>query len=367
MQGIGRDDTDLRVTVETDIATAGPDSGVQRAADAAAASARALSAAGYPPRHLSVTSTESGELVLVARLGPKPGAPVQPPPALPPAPTREASRAQTVGRLAIGLALGLVLGFLGLPRLELPAFTPPAVEPAPVPTAFDSRPQLAQDVPAATNVPAAISPAFLLPTVEPATPIPAATATPTPLFANELTRPIAGWPNDPNGTAWFGGSDYRLFARDSTHFVATGVPLPHPVQDVKLVAQFHKTGGPAGGGYGLIVRDQSPSSERDGRNQAGEYLVLEVGDNGEIGIWQRDQTRWMDVLPWQRSEAVNHDRVPNIISVTTHGETMELQVNSQIVAQVTYDQLPASGGVGIFVGGDLNEVALDWLRIDDAN
>jgi hypothetical protein len=133
------------------------------------------------------------------------------------------------------------------------------------------------------------------------------------------------------------------------------------------MAQFHKTGGPAGGGYGLIVRDQSPSSERDGRNQTGEYLVLEVGDRGEIGIWQRDQTTWMDVLSWRRSEAVNHDRVPNVITVTQRGEALEFQVNSQIVAQLTYDRLPMAGGVGIFVGGDLNEVALDWLRIDDAN
>jgi hypothetical protein len=134
-----------------------------------------------------------------------------------------------------------------------------------------------------------------------------------------------------------------------------------------LTGQFHKTGGPAGGGYGLIVRDQSPSAERDGRNQGGDYLVLEVGDRGDIGIWQRDQTRWVDVVPWQHSDAVNLDLYTNVITVNTHGQTLDFWVNNQIVAHVLYDALPATGGVGIFVGGDLNEVALDSLRIENAD
>jgi hypothetical protein len=41
-----------------------------------------------------------------------------------------------------------------------------------------------------------------------------------------------------------------------------------------------------------------------------------------------------------------------------------LEVNGQIVAVVSYDNLPSTGGVGVFVGGDLNEVALERLRID---
>jgi len=321
----------------------------QRAADAVT---RALSAAGYEPRHLSVTTSESGELVLVARLDPEARVP-------PPAPAP--SRTSTLARLAIGLSLGLVLGFLGLPRLDLPALNPPPAEPAPVPTAFDTRPAPGQE---ATILPARILPTLAPPTVAPATPTPAPKATPVPLFADELTQPLAGWPNDPHGTAWFGGSGYRLYARDADRFVATGVPLGHPLQDVKLTAQFRKMGGPPGGGYGLIIRDQSPPSERDGRNQTGQYLVVEVGDRGDIGIWQRDQTRWIDVVPWQHSDAVNPAGVPNVVGVTTRGESLELQINSQIAAQVTYDKLPRAGGVGIFVGGDLNEVVVEWLRID---
>ena len=65
MQGIeaGAENVEPRVTIEADGASA-RNRRVQRAADAASSVSRALSAAGYEPRHLSVTSSDSGELVL---------------------------------------------------------------------------------------------------------------------------------------------------------------------------------------------------------------------------------------------------------------------------------------------------------------
>jgi hypothetical protein len=34
------------------------------------------------------------------------------------------------------------------------------------------------------------------------------------------------------------------------------------------------------------------------------------------------------------------------------------------VANFRHDGLPPEGGVGIFVGGDLNEVSLEWLIVE---
>ena len=45
-------------------------------------------------------------------------------------------------------------------------------------------------------------------------------------------------------------------------------------------ATFRKTGGPPGGGYGLVIRDQGPAP-RDGVNQNDEAYVMEAGDQGE--------------------------------------------------------------------------------------
>jgi hypothetical protein len=324
MQGIDADSDTSRLTLES---SAPGNPTVQRAAQDASVVARALSSAGYETRHLSVTYSETGDLVLVARLDHH---------------TPSSNRSSVMTRLAIGVILGVVLGFFGLPRLEL---------------AGSSAPRTADAVPTPVLVPQIVTADRPTPIVVP---------TPGPLVSvGPFNTPIRGWINDPTGTAWFASGVYHLYARDSGHFVATGVPLNQPLRGARLSAQFHKLGGPSGGGYGLIFRDQSATSERDGRNQSGAYLVAEVGDRGDIGVWQREQDRWIDIVPWTRSDAVHADRQPNALTVITSGFTVQVQVNGMLVADFNYDRLPPGGGVGIFTGGDLNEVALDWLRIDN--
>jgi hypothetical protein len=146
--------------------------------------------------------------------------------------------------------------------------------------------------------------------------------------------------------------------------VAVDVPLAEPVTNVVVTAQFHKLSGPSGGGYGFMIRTQGEPSERDSRSQAGRFMVVEVGDQGDIGIWQREQTRWVDLLPWTHANAVHPGEEPNMLTLTTRGANLRFEVNGDPVADLTYNGLPTAGGVGIFVGGDLNEVALEWLRIE---
>jgi hypothetical protein len=50
--------------------------------------------------------------------------------------------------------------------------------------------------------------------------------------------------------------------------------------------------------------------------------------------------------------------------VTTRGPALTFVVNGTQVAELRYHGLPDDGGVGVFVGGDLNQVALEWLRIE---
>ena len=344
MQGIetDTDNTASRVTIDAD-GTSARHRGVQRAAEAASAVSRALSTAGYEPHHLSVTVSESGELVLIARIGDHQH--VQ-------APSR---RSAILTRLAIGLTLGVLLGFLGLPRLELPTRT---AAPAPAPTV----------------APPTIISARDLSTTNPDSQTPASQSQPTPapstggiLFEAPLTSPISGWTNQPAGPAWFASDGYHLLARDAGRFVATTVSLPRPVQDITMTATFHKVGGPQGGGYGLIVRDQSAPTQRDGRNQAGRFIVAEVGDRGDIGVWQRDDTQWIDILPWTHSDVIHADRAPNTLAITTHGPSLLFQVNGATLATLNYDKLPNSGNLGIFVGGDLNEVTVDRLQITNTD
>jgi hypothetical protein len=254
-----------------------------------------------------------------------------------------------VGRVAAGIVLGCLLGAVGLPRLELqlPPFSS-LLEASPVPAAIVVRQQ--------------VEPTATVPLV---TPVPTVAAPSAPrLLVAPGFGAVTQWPNDPEGTAWFANGEYHLYARKPGRFVAVGVPLPSPVGDVVVSAQFHKVGGPPGGGYGVIIRDQSAVSEHDGRSQAGQYLTLAVDDRGDFGVWQRDQTHWIDIVPWTHSGVVHLDTEANALVVSTHGTTLRFAVNGTVVADLAYEVLPATGGVGIFVGGDLNQVALEWLTIE---
>jgi hypothetical protein len=273
-----------------------------------------------------------------------------------------------MARILTGLVLGLVLGVIGLPRLDLPLpkLSPPGSAQQ-QPTAIPE-PQSARENTQPTPVrPTVNPPTAVPPTAVPPTAAPSPTRAPSAarvLFAERFVAPLPNWPHSPEANSWFADGAYRLFARDSGRFVAVGVPLAESVGDATLVAQFHKVRGPVGGGYGFIVRDQGVTSERDSRSQSGRYLALEVGDQGDIGVWQREQSRWIDVVPWTHSEAVHSGIEPNTLKVTTRGAALRFEVNGEVVADFTFTALPPAGGVGIIVGGDLNEVALEWLRIE---
>jgi hypothetical protein len=173
-----------------------------------------------------------------------------------------------------------------------------------------------------------------------------------------------GWLDNPPVAAWTDGA-YRLQARQATRFVAVSAPIDQPLTDVIVSATFRKTGGPPGGGYGLIVRDQGPSP-RDGINQSMSAYVLEAGDLGDIGIWRRDGDHWIDLVPWMHSASVRTGGSPNDLSVRAIGSRLIFTVNSVEVASAEDSNL-AAGSVGVFVGGDNNEVALDRYTVQVPN
>jgi hypothetical protein len=127
-----------------------------------------------------------------------------------------------------------------------------------------------------------------------------------------------GWPSSPEGAAYLTSGSYRLVPRQAGQFVAIGAPIADALGDVIVTASFHKLSGPPGGGYGIMVRDQSPAPQ-NGTNQDGQYYVLEIGDKGEVGIWRRDHDRWADLLPWQKSDAVKVGNATNELSVRAIG------------------------------------------------
>jgi hypothetical protein len=182
-----------------------------------------------------------------------------------------------------------------------------------------------------------------------------------PLIDMRFTTQPQGWLIKPPFATWSDGA-YRLAATAGPHFVAVQAPLQPASENVMIHATFRKTGGPPGGGYGIIVRHQN-GEPLDGSFQGGHYYVLEAADGGEVGVWRRDDDRWVDLLSWTHSDAVQTGNTSNQLSVQTIGTTLVFLVNGIEVTRQTDTALPSGGGVGIFVGGDGNEVAVDRFSL----
>jgi hypothetical protein len=113
------------------------------------------------------------------------------------------------------------------------------------------------------------------------------------------------------------------------------------------------------------LRDQEPA-KRDGANQSGQFYVFEVGDRGEVGVWRRDDNRWIDLLPWSVSDVVHAGTSPNELTARAVGSQLTFTVNGvQVFTQ--NDTTLGPGGVGLFTGGDLNDVAVDRFTVTRAD
>jgi len=169
-----------------------------------------------------------------------------------------------------------------------------------------------------------------------------------------------GWPNTSGGPARHVEGVYELESQHANRFVAVTAPIPTALRDVVVSARFHKSGGPPGGGYGLMVRDQGPDVH-DGTQQGGRFVVLEVGDQGTVGVWQHEENWWKDLLPWTPSTAVRPASAANDLTVRARGTELTFLVNDVQVAHVYawFDH----GRVGVFVGGDGNQAVLERFAV----
>jgi len=292
-----------------------------------------------------------------------------------PAPPRSASRWPLVRGLLLAATMVSVVvtaGF-GVRSVLAPAdVSRPAVDVIdPAATVVDAAapvvnaaPEVVAIVAAADNDSALAAPESApasLPTLTPSPPTPAPASMLRVLLDDHFTSNANKWPNDRQGPGWLTGGAYRLTTSQVGQFVAVGIPGTQALGDTVVTGSFHKVGGPPGGGYGLILRDQNPEA-RDGRNQLGRYYVFEVGDRGEVGVWLRDGDHWLDLLTWTPSEAVKPGLASNELTVTAAGDHMSFVVNGIPVASQT-DTALRRGGAGVFVGGDGNQVALDRITV----
>jgi hypothetical protein len=168
------------------------------------------------------------------------------------------------------------------------------------------------------------------------------------------------WPDHSQAAARLVDGGYLLSTPSSGEFVAIRAPLAEVPRDIIIDATFRKVGGPPGGGYGFILRDQG-ASRGDGVDQTGRYVVAEVGDRGETGVWRRDDDHWTDLVPWTQSSAIHTDIDANDLTARLISDRLTFLANGIQIADV--DVGLRSGRLGLFVGGDRNEVLVERFRV----
>lgn len=287
-----------------------------------------------------------------------------------------------IGLAALALAIGVVVLWFAIQRQTSespPAATiavtlaptaqptaaaapPPAVAPTSAPAAAPtvaptSLPQASVPTSAPTVAPTS-PPAAAAPSSAPTSP-PAAAPSAAPLLDDTFATSDEGWPNAASSSTFWDPSGYHLVPRIASQFVALTAPSSPTFTNGSVIGLFRKLAGPVGGGYGLILRAQAPL---DGSNQGGRYYVFEVGDRGEVGAWRREQDQWIDLQPWKSSEAVHAGDAENRLEVRAAGSQFTFLVNDTSVAQVS-DATLSSGAVGVFTGGDGNQVQLERFTV----
>jgi signal peptidase I len=171
-----------------------------------------------------------------------------------------------------------------------------------------------------------------------------------------VPRPGGGWPDAPEGQAWFANDKYHLEPREPGQFVALVAPAGASFRDGLVAATLRKVDGPTGSGYGVVLRDNSPG-QRDLRDQGGRFYVFEVNDQGVYGIWRRDEDHWAELVPWTAASAIEPGAAANDLVVVADGAHFTFVVNGQQLAEVTDTELD-EGGIGVYVIGDGAEIDL---------
>jgi serine/threonine-protein kinase len=290
------------------------------------------------------------------------------------------SRAPLLVALAVVAVIGTAAAayFLTPDRGARPAPTPTVAAPAtatnPPPTSPPAAgpPTAAPTIASAPPKPVASPPPTSVPTAAP-TAVPTAPPSPAPATATTSPRPRLildenfasnqrGWPTTPDGGVSFVDGGYKIVANAPGQFRSIGAPLRTPLRDVSVTARFRKSGGPPGGGYGIIVRDQGPPP-RDGISQGGRYYVLEVGEGTQYGMWRRDNDRWADLIVFTPHPAVRPPGEQNTLVARAIGTSLTLLVNGTQVGAFNDGALTA-GTVGIYVAGDFNEVIVERFTVE---
>ena len=165
--------------------------------------------------------------------------------------------------------------------------------------------------------------------------------TPTPalnvLLRQDYANPDPAWPTNENEQEQRGLAEGRfyLIARQPQSLLSQVVPGRY--DNVVIEVEAGQTDGPAGGAYGLILR------QRDSSN----FYYVGLTSQGSYSFARLVSGQWQEIIPWTPAEAILKVGYLNRLRVEAQGKQFKVIVNGQVLAAVedgTFD----TGTVALF-------------------
>ncbi len=185
-----------------------------------------------------------------------------------------------------------------------------------------------------------------------------ATPTPTPVLSLLLRQnfdvPDAAWPQEENATAQKGYVEgrYYLVAREPNSMARQA--LPGTYANFALEMSAGQVDGPAGGAYGLILR------QRDASN----FYYFGLSSDGLFSFTRVAGGQVQEIIPWTPSEAILKLGYLNRVRVEARDQLFHFIVNGETLATVE-DATFADGQVLIFAASfDEGGVRADFDEVE---
>ena len=178
--------------------------------------------------------------------------------------------------------------------------------------------------------------------------------TPTPalnvLLRQDFTSPDPAWPTNENEQEQRGLAEgrYYLIARQPQSLLSQAIPGRY--DNVVIEVEAGQTDGPAGGAYGLILR------QRDSSN----FYYVGLTSQGSYSFARLVSGQWQEIIPWTPAEAILKVGYLNRLRVEARGKQFKVTVNGQVLATVedgTFD----TGTAALFAASfDQGGVRIDF-------
>ena len=160
------------------------------------------------------------------------------------------------------------------------------------------------------------------------------------LFADDFANNAAEWTEGASDNSRYVIEDGEYYLSVLSDQYMIWARSNQDWEDVIVEVDARQVEGPADNEYGLICRYQD----------ADNFYQLSVSGDGFYRLVMWSDAAFQELLPWERSSAINQNGETNRLRAVCDGSRLSLAVNGQTLFDLTDATLPLNGDAGMHLG-----------------